>query len=699
MVISTEWGKSLFLQAVNRWSPYTVKAEKIDLTWLGKQKVSGLEVAPIFRCQSATSDATLLHIGFKRDFGTLNIVEPKVVVEARLGPAPSVAFAQAGFIPDFRPSFNFSGNITVEKGEAEILSPGYDPAYFQNIRLDAEIPKAGPIRFFASGKTEQSGTEGSFNVTATLDKVLNAKATLVHFPVRGLAAAITGAALDLNLDIEATEESMQATIDASSPQFSAHFKAGMSGESVTLTTPGTVDFKITSALIPGLRQEATAHIDIASFQMPLAHKEQFSFQSKVSLSTLPLAQYTFQPMTLDISSENFETKKIAFHFDSPQLQIPDLEFYWETPYRFVGKEFVLTLDVQKIIKFNLASQIAPQGKLLAQGSIDSKTLSSQINVTAQQFPTSLLDKFVNLPASGLLGAAFDMTASAHIQNGDGTVDLTLESPTTRTAVKGTVTGGILTLNESVYAQITPQFPHIHPQNPLSIEIPAKGVSLSLFPFSMDKINIPNMRIELGKVRAENEGNLNFAVTLLKLSQFGRGGDLRLWFAPIDLQIKNGVIDCERTEVLAENAYQVCFWGKVNLPQNNVDMILGLTASCLKKAFGIKNLPEKYLLQIPVRGTLSDIEIDTGKATGKVASLLLWQQKSLAGAAVGGPAGALLGGLLDKLGPLPDEESNAPPPKRPFPWEKESSKAEDLPKKKKHFHKEDKPLQQLLQMLK
>jgi hypothetical protein len=64
--------------------------------------------------------------------------------------------------------------------------------------------------------------------------------------------------------------------------------------------------------------------------------------------------------------------------------------------------------------------------------------------------------------------------------------------------------------------------------------------------------------------------------------------------------------------------------------------------------------------------------------------------------------------MSKLGPLPDSDAKAPPAKRPFPWEtsaaeephkKHTSEAEPVHKKKKHFKNDEKPLKQLLKMLK
>lgn len=170
------------------------------------------------------------------------------------------------------------------------------------------------------------------------------------------------------------------------------------------------------------------------------------------------------------------------------------------------------------------------------------------------------------------------------------------------------------------------------------------------------------------------------------------------------------MDCERTEILISNTYQVCIWGGLDFPAQKVDMVLGLTASCLKIAFGIKNLPDDYVLQIPMKGKMDNVKINTSKATAKIAALLLWQQKAVSGAFGKSSAGAVLGEFMNKLGPLPDIGSKAPPAKRPFPWEngyqkpnttakkkKKTSKAE-VPKNKKLILPDEEPLKQALRML-
>ena len=97
--------------------------------------------------------------------------------------------------------------------------------------------------------------------------------------------------------------------------------------------------------------------------------------------------------------------------------------------------------------------------------------------------------------------------------------------------------------------------------PITLEIPSQGFSYPIAPLADAKINIPSGRIELGKLYCHNEGNLNIALGLLKLSQFSQNQNLELWFAPLDFHITNSLMECERTEILIAGDYQVCVWGK------------------------------------------------------------------------------------------------------------------------------------------
>ena len=383
---------------------------------------------------------------------------------------------------------------------------------------------------------------------------------------------------------------------------------------------------------------------------------------------------------------------------------------------------------QAPLSFHLHADVAPKSKFSLNGSFDYSKASTILDIHIEQFPSAILDVLARLigkkevALSTLLGPTVEATIVTQIRQRRGPLKMTINAPYTRISLEGNLKDGILTLNDTLYGQITmtPSLSRmllkdinplsisaIHATHPITLEIPASGFSLQLYPFSMKEWMIPQARIELGQIVCQNEGNLSAALALLKLHQFSNDQEIKLWFAPFDLHMHQGMIDCERTEILVADTFDICTWGQIDLVHDYVDTVLGLTASCLKKAFGIKELPSDYILQMAMKGPANDVQIDSSKATAKVAALLLWQKKTIAGALAGGPAGALIGGLLNQLGPLPDSDSKAPPAKHPFPWENSSeadakntgSSKTEKPKKKKLIKNSEKPLKQLLEILK
>jgi hypothetical protein len=213
--------------------------------------------------------------------------------------------------------------------------------------------------------------------------------------------------------------------------------------------------------------------------------------------------------------------------------------------------------------------------------------------------------------------------------------------------------------------------------------------------------VPDATIELGKIICRNEGNINVALSLLKTKQFDKSGELSLWFAPIDLKIKKGMVAIERTEILLADTFDICVWGTYDLVQDYVDMLLGLTAQTLSRAFGVKNLPENYVLTIPMKGPAQNVQLNSSKATTKITLLLAWQNKVISGALGSSAAGALFGELVGKMATLPDSDAKVPPAKHPFPWEvgkagKTSQTSSH--EKKRQFKVKENPLKQILKVI-
>lgn len=307
----------------------------------------------------------------------------------------------------------------------------------------------------------------------------------------------------------------------------------------------------------------------------------------------------------------------------------------------------------------------------------------QLRSEANKFPSLLIDFAsrlggnIPLPVSLLFGEEIDLNFSTSLENNSGPVDFTLSTPTARSTLRGLVSNGVLTLRDPLFAQfemtkelgsfllrdITDNVTSIQTTSPLYLQIPAKGFALPLFPFSLDKAYIPSMRLDLGKLLLHNSGNLLTALSILKQGQFSRGQMISLWFTPIDMQVSQGKLYVDRTDVLIDELYRIAFWGNVNLLSRKVEMQLALPGETLETTLAIPDLPRDYHLLIPIRGTTGNVEIDTKTATAKIAALLLWKNRGR-----GGETRRGLGGLVDAFATLPDAKAKVPPAKRPFPWE-------------------------------
>ncbi len=391
-----------------------------------------------------------------------------------------------------------------------------------------------------------------------------------------------------------------------------------------------------------------------------------------------------------------------------------------------GSHLLLSQKLGTPLTFDLSADVAG-GSLRATGNLppsfasDPKNWNIAIDLSLKQFPTAPFDIAFhslggeNLPFRAIFGQNIQAMLHVSIQDLTGPISLTVQSPQTRLSLIGKLSNGVLSLNETTYLQgmISPEMSRlflkklnplsissIQSEGPITFEIPKEGFSLPLFPLDLAHAQIPKGRLELGRIHCHNEGNVKIALSLLKSHYAENGGDLPLWFAPLDWKLSQGVVSIERTEILLADSLDVAIWGNVDLVKNYVDMILGLTREALAKAFGIHDLPENYVLLIPMKGKMDDVEINSGGATTKIALLLAWQKQILSQGFGTGNAGKLVEGLLGAIATLPDQNANVPNAKHPFPWEQESRKrktaAEGKPKK---FKPKENSFKQLLKILK
>lgn len=511
--------------------------------------------------------------------------------------------------------------------------------------------------------------------------------------------AFLGSSLDLTFKLDSFPDRQTLSLKAKSPNLYCSGKLLFKDSKLQLESPGLdLNFNLT--------QEA----------YNLIHPGPFILQAPA------MCACTIQELEWPVKSSNSPSPTI---FD----RIPQLGFDWgnaklkgnlllkELNYsQFSLQQTQVNFSKAEGVKFQMSSKLLPQGEIALTGQIPQNDLSEiKIDGVANNFPTLILDLAArlmgqkNLSFLPVFGKTLNAKATVDLKKNQGPLSLSITSENTRASLSGEVENGFLTLTEPLHAQVlmTPELSalllkevnplsisEITSQSPITLEIASAGFLLPLIPFDSSKLFIGKARLELGKISCRNEGNISTTLGLLKWGKIGRGDSLKLWFTPLELSAKQGILSLDRTEILVADTLEIALWGTLNLPKNQVDMTLGLTPSALRAAFGIKNLPKNYLLHIPMRGPLTNVSIDTGSATAKIALLLAWQQKALAGALGGGGTGALFGELLQKAVPLPDMHAKSPPAKHPFPWEvSEKQKTASRPIKKG-----DKPLKQLLKLV-
>jgi hypothetical protein len=573
------------------------------------------------------------------------------------------------------------------KGSAQIDAFNLETVDIEKARLHFIYNvKERKVSAELSADVEQGNLSGSIAMdNFSLDPVFDVKDALFSadldlskFPSRlfGRYAPLIGDKADVHMKLSSDAKEQTLEIKAKSPQANINLALILRDHIVTLKKkPTEIRFNLTD-------EAYTIFDQLSPFEFTDPPQINLAL-SELSCGITPNWHIDWE--SLVIKGEAL-VDKCTFREKTAQKPITLKNFSLNFDHRTDDGPILFTLK-SGLIAEGQKGAVSIVGKLDDMRSKDS--VKAELDATFVKFPPAVLDLlarsagYTDSPFTSLFGQNFDGTLTTKLQNWTGPLRLNLHSPNARVSVDGELISGTLTLHEPIQAQVlmTPEIStlfleEVNPlsisgissKEPITLEIGANGFSFPVYPFDASKLTIPNFRLDLGNLACRNEGNINVALGLLKSYHLGKGKDLHLWFTPIDCQIKQGLIHCERTEILIADTYEVAVWGTIDLVKDRVHMVLGLTASCLKKAFGIKDLPEGYVLQIPMTGRTNNVRINTKKATAKVALLLAWQQKDLAGAAAGGPFGAAVGGLLNKFVQLPDFDAKAPPAKRPFPWE-------------------------------
>lgn len=315
----------------------------------------------------------------------------------------------------------------------------------------------------------------------------------------------------------------------------------------------------------------------------------------------------------------------------------------------------------------------PGGGFLAiQGTVVSKR-EFDITATIKEIPTIAVDKLLKLNGTlyKILGSTLSFNGTLTHKSQAGKLRFDFSSPNGTAALNGNINDDILTLNQPLKATIrlsdalsellvkSELFTAIRAKNPISLLISSEGFSCPLNPFRFDQLQIQRGTLNLGQIQIDAGSSLHSLVQLFDHKAFEKTTDI--WFTPALFQLQNGRLQLSRVDALVSKSIHLCTWGDIDIKNDDLQMTLGLPGDTLERSFNIRNLSDSYVLKIPIRGSIKDPQFETKGAIAKIAILSTSKHIPTKG-------GKIFGGIVNAVTQAQDD-GDAPPANRPFPWER------------------------------
>lgn len=318
-----------------------------------------------------------------------------------------------------------------------------------------------------------------------------------------------------------------------------------------------------------------------------------------------------------------------------------------------------------------------------EGKLQVDKASISVKGSLRHFPVALItrlatgDSKLAAKMEAVLGSQVDAEIYAEIKDRKGPISLKLKGINGNLSLNGGINQGILTLSEPLTAslKVTPQLEQVvlremlpilssvvSAEKPIELVIPKEGFRMNISFPSLSEINIQNGSLSLNKMQFGRDSELGKIVRLLGVNQ----NTFQVWFTPVYFNLQNGALSMARVDMLIADAYPLASWGEVNFEKNRLSLVVGLSGHALKKAFKIKGITSKYMLQIPVRGAVNKPEIDLAKGSARISALVAESQI---------PQGKLIGTVVNAATDIVTNERTPAPSTNPLPWE---GSLEELP---------------------
>lgn len=310
------------------------------------------------------------------------------------------------------------------------------------------------------------------------------------------------------------------------------------------------------------------------------------------------------------------------------------------------------------------------------GRIRMDLASISLKGTLSHFPVVLFtrlatgDETFAKKMEAVLGAQVDADITAEIHEHEGPVQVNIKGINGQADLNGRIAQGILYLNQPLKAslKVTPQLDQavvremipilgsaLSAEKPIELTIEPNGFKMPLNSPSLANINLGSVTVQLHKMQFARDSQLGKVVKLLGINS----NTFEVWFTPIYFNLESGVLNLQRADMLIANNFPLATWGSVDFNTQKLRLTIGITGQALKNAYAIKGIKNKYMLQIPVKGTTQKPQIDTAQVATRISSLVAQSQV---------PKGQLIGTVVDLATDIVTNEKVPPPTTDPLPWE-------------------------------
>lgn len=522
-------------------------------------------------------------------------------------------------------------------------------------------------------------------LTAQLEANISQLPMIILSPLTGglNLSAVLGSAIDIALKVEMDQEKQGiAFIKVQSPHLDGSAKVKITDKRILLDSSNPAIFS--------LNLQPAAYSAIRKFFQKDA--------SEITLLAPSLIKAELRELSIPIREKPlpYWTSALTLHVDMDRLHIANSRSRQKILFEGItGK--IATPNISDQINFMIHARGNDQalvdfkGKVIhamtREGKVNKQDLSLQIDGELKHIPAVMFCQFGCLDSStskkikALLGATADATVKASLNHMQGPFYAVLNGQNSRFIIDGNIADHTLTLNQNLEAEIvvTKELGEdvlndfipilggmITATHPIKLTINHEGFTFPLKNFDWNKTHLPQASLELGKIYFANEGQLSKVLSLLNPE---KRDHLIVWFSPLYFNLHQGDLQIERVDMLIGEEYPIAAWGKVNFIKDKVNMVIGLSGTAISKAFKTPPINDKYMLQLPLKGSVENASIDKTKASTRIAALVA-QSK-------GTPQGMVIGTVLEIAGGGLSEDKVPPPTTYPLPWSEMASRSEPV----------------------